>query len=242
MEKNVYAINFGTKSENEEFNNSILGKQWSWVREKAENWNMTKKTGSVNIIAKPGDIQATNNNAENILLQSANTDWVVESKLEFSKKPSGFSQSGGLVAYQDDDNYLKLVYGAGGGGRGFGRPGVTQSGSVLLVTEENGTPKNVATLSMADIIKDNISLYLKLEKKGDQYTASYSIDGKKFEPIGNTNIMLKDIKAGILVCEGVPDPRMARFMNRDGQSQQSAPQPPFEVSVDYFHITNSGVK
>jgi beta-glucosidase len=241
MEQNVYFINFGTKSENEEFNNGVLGKQWSWVREKAENWNLTKKTGSLTITSKAGDIQAANNNAENILLQSANTDWVVESKLEFSKKPSGFTQSGGLVAYQDDDNYLKLVYGAGGG-RSFGRPGGNQSGSVLLVTEEKGTPKNVATLSMADIIKDNITFYLKLEKKGDQYIASYSVDGKKFEPIGNTNLMLKDIKAGILVCEGVPDPRMARFMNRDGQSQQNTPQAPFEVSVDYFHIINNGAK
>ena len=83
---------------------------------------------------------------------------------------------------------------------------------------------------------------LKLEKKGDLYIASYSVDGQKFESVGNTSIILKDIKAGILICEGVPDARMLRFMNRDGQSQQTVPQSPFEVSVDYFHIKNSGTK
>jgi beta-glucosidase-like glycosyl hydrolase len=240
LEKNSYAISFGPKSVDEEFNNTALGKQWSWVRENPADWSLSKKTGSLTITSRAGDIQAANNNAENILLQSANTDWVVESKLVFSKKPSGFSQNGGLVAYQDDDNYIKLVYGAGG--RGFGRPGSNQSGSVLLVTEENGNPKNIATLSMADVIKADNTLYLKLEKKGDLYIASYSVDGQKFESVGNTSIILKDIKAGILICEGVPDARMLRFMNRDGQSQQTVPQSPFEVSVDYFHIKNSGTK
>lgn len=88
---------------------------------------------------------------------------------------------------------------------------------------------DVATLSRADIIKENITVYLKLEKKSNQYIASYSIGEKKFEPVGNINIMLNDIKAGILVCKEVPGPRMARFMNSEAQSQQSAYQNPLEV-------------
>ena len=143
------------------------------------------------------------------MLQSANTDWVVESKLVYSRKPSGFSQNGGLIAYQDDDNYIKLVYGAGG--MGFGRPGGNQSGLLFLVSEENGNPKNVATISMMDIIKEDNTIYLKLEKKGDRYSASYSVDGNKFQSVGSTNLLLKDIRAGLLVCEGVPDPRMAEI-------------------------------
>ena len=241
LEKNVYAINVGTTSVDDEFNSTTLGKQWSWVRENPADWSLSKKTGSLTITSKTGDLQAANNNAENILLQSANTDWVIESKLVFSRKPSGFSQSGGLIAYQDDDNYIKLVYGAGG--MGFGRPGGNQSGSIFLVTEENGNLKNVATINMMDIIKEDNTLILKLEKKGDRYSTSYSVDGKIFESVGSTNILLQDIKAGILICEGVPDPQMARFLNMQGRTQQqNNPQSPFEVSVDYFHIKNDGVK
>jgi hypothetical protein len=148
-----------------------------------------------------------------------------------------------LLAYQDDDNYIKLVYSAGGG-RGFGGfgPGA-QSGSLLLVTEETGYQKNAATFSMADIIKENNTLILKLDKKGSNYTASCSTDGKNFKVIGSVDIMLKDVKTGILVCDGVPDPRFARFRDMPGMPQQpKEPETPFEVSYDYFHITNKGLK
>ncbi|MBN2001306.1 glycoside hydrolase family 3 C-terminal domain-containing protein [candidate division KSB1 bacterium] len=241
LEKNIYSVNFGIQSVDDEFNNTTLGKQWSWVRENPADWSFSKKTGTLTITSKDGDIQAAHNNAENILLQSANTDWIIESKLVFSRKPSGFSQHGGVIAYQDDDNYIKLVFSAGA--IGFRRPRGNQSGSVVLVTEENGNQKNVAIQSMADIINEDNTLWLKLEKAGDQYSAWYSTDGKKFESAGSTNNILGDIKAGIIICEGIPDPRMAGFLNRRGGSQQpSVPEIPFEVSVDYFHIKNMGAK
>jgi beta-glucosidase len=241
-EQNIYVVNFGTKSANDDFESDSLGKQWNWVRENPANWSLSKKAGSLTITSKPGDIQGTNNNAESILLQSANTDWVVETKLTFSRKPSGFSQNGGLVAYQDDDNFIKLVYGAGGGGRGMGMQGGSQSGSVSLAIEENGNQKNIASVSMNDQIKDGCTLYLKLEKNNDRFTATYSIDGNKYEPVGKTSILLKEVKAGVMVCEGVPDPRMARFMQGQVQQTSASSQSPFEMMVDYFHINNIGTK
>ena len=244
VEKNDYYINFGTKSVNDEFNSPSLGKQWSWVRENPSDWSLSKKAGSLVITSGKGDLQAENNNAENILLQSANNDWVIESKLVFSRRPSGFSQNGGLLAYQDDDNYIKLVYSAGGGRRGMGGFGLQGgSGSMILAKEENGYQQNAASLSMEDIIKDNNTLYLRFEKKGDIYSASCSSDGKNWKNIGSTSVMLKNIRAGIMVCDGMPDARFARFMNMPGRPQQQAePQTPFEVSYDYFHIRNKGLK
>jgi len=245
VEKNYYLINFGTKSVNDDFNSTTLARQWSWIRENADHWSLSKQPGSLLIASEKGDLQAANNNAENILLQSANSDWTIESKLVFSRKPSGFSQHGGLLAYQDDDNYIKLVYSAGSGRMGFGGFGGrgAQSGSMLLVTEENGYQKNAATLGMADIIQDNNTLFLKFEKKGSLYTASCSSDGRNYNTIGSVEIMLKDIKAGIIVCDGVPDARFARFMNMPGMPQQQREtETPFEVTYDYFHIKNKGLK
>jgi beta-glucosidase-like glycosyl hydrolase len=245
LEKNFYFINFGAKSANDEFNSRTPGQQWSWIRENPAHWSLSKKAGSLIITSEKGDIQAANNNAENILLQSANSDWTIESKLVFSRKPSGFSQNGGLLAYQDDDNYIKLVYSAGGGRMGFGGfggPGA-QNGSMLLVTEENGYQKTEAVLSMTGIIKDDNTLTLKLDRKGSIYTASCSSDGQNFTTIGTAEIMLKDIRAGMMVCEGVPDARFARFRNMPGMPQQQGePEIPFEVSFDYFHIVNKGLK
>jgi regulation of enolase protein 1 (concanavalin A-like superfamily) len=239
VEKNTYLINFGTKSVSDEFNKTAAGPQWLWIRGNPANWSLTKKAGTMTITSAKGDLQAANNNAENLLLQSANTDWTIDTKVLYSRKPAGFSQNGGVIAYQDDDNYLKLVYGAGGAGRmGFGSMG--GPGSVMLATEEDGHYKANATLSMANVIGDDNTLWLRLVKKGSLYTASVSADGRTFRPVGSINMLLKDIKAGLMVCEGAMDNRFARFGNMPGMQQPAQPDSPFEVSYDYFNIKNTG--
>jgi hypothetical protein len=74
-------------------------------------------------------------------------------------------------------------------------------------------------------------------KKGNLYIASYSFDGKKFDTIGNTDILLKDIKAGLLVCNGVAPSRPG-----NNPVVQTDKLQPLEVAFDYFRITNSGLK
>ena len=82
-------------------------------------------------------------------------------------------------------------------------------------------------------------MVLKLAKKGNVYTASCSPNGKKFQAVGTANIMLKDVKAGIIACNGVA----SRGRNNFRFNQQSnQPEAPFEVAFDYFHIKNSGEK
>ncbi len=61
--------------------------------------------------------------------------------MTFSRRPSGFGQNGGLIAYQDDDNYIKLVYSSGGGRMGVSGSGAPSPGSLLLVVEETDIRK-----------------------------------------------------------------------------------------------------
>jgi beta-glucosidase len=243
VEKNIYIVNFGTRSVGDEFNGSALGSQWSWVRENKSNWSLSKKSGSLLITSEKGDITGSNSDAMNILLQSANTDWTIDSKMVCSRKPSGGTQNAGILAYQDDDNFVTLVYKASVARRGFGGPVTTpvvQPGTVDLIIESKGSLKTAATLNLLDIIKDNNTLVLKLEKKGDLYSASCSSDGKNFKAIGTANIMLTDVRVGMIVCNGVPP----TGRGNQGFPQQTA-QPdttPFEVAYDYFHIANKGLK
>ena len=242
IEKNSILVNFGTKSANDEFNGKSLVNQWSWVRENSSNWSLSKKQGSLVITSEKGDIISTDNNAKNILVQSANTDWTVDSKITCSRKPSGSAQGAGLLAYQDDDNFIKLIYRASPQRRGMGGPAtpVAQPGVIELVSENDGYQKSAATLNLADIIKDNNTLFLRLDKKGSIYTASVSADGKNFKPVGSANVSLKDVKAGVIVCDGVPVAGRGGF---PGMPQQAAqPETPFEVAFDYFHIVNKGLK
>ncbi len=245
--KNFYIVNFGTSSVSDEFNAGTLGEQWSWVRENPSHRSLSKKAGYLVITSDKGDIVAKNNNAENILLQSANTDWTIDSKIVCSRRPSGFAQNAGILAYQDDDNFVKLVYRAGGrrgGFGGFGTPGGVgqQTGSVELIVEKDGYQSSAAILSMQDIIRDDNTLVLRLDKKGTGYTASCSSDGKNFKAVGMADMMLKDVKAGVIACDGVIPARPGGG-NFPGMQQQTTQQEtPFEVAYDYFHIVSKGLK
>ena len=237
LEDNSYFINFGTRSASDEFNDATLGKQWKWVRENAERWSLSEKPGSLVITGEKGDITSTVNNAKNILLQSANTDWIVESKLIYSGGPSGFSQNGGILAYQDDDNFVKLVYRAVFSRRGMGGTGA-RPGSVELVTEQEGYQRSAGILSMDDIIREDNTLILRLERKGSLYTASCSADGKNFRTIGTADIILKDVSAGLIVCNGTDEDIPTWF-----RSQVPEPEPgDFKVACDYFRINSSGLR
>ena len=240
VEKKHYYINFGIKSASDEFNITTLNTKWNWVRENPARWSLSKRSGSLVITGEKGDIVSTNNNAENILLQSANTDWTIESKMVYSRKPWGFSENGGILAYQDDDNFVKLVYRPDIMRRRFSGSGGTgvQPGSVELVAEMDGYQRSAGILSMAEIIKDDNTLIMRLEKKGSLYTASCSSDGKSFKTIGTADIILKNVKAGMIVCKG-SDEGIPSYLRTQ---MPEPPQGDFDVSYDYFRITNTGLK
>ena len=239
VDKKEYSVNFGTKSVSDEFNGNILGSQWSWIRENKENWSLSKTPGSIIIKGQKGDLIGAANTAENILLQSANTDWTIVSKVTYSRKPSSYNQQGGLIAMQDEDNFVKLVY------RSNPRPmrGATAgaNGVLDMIVEKNANYFSLAGFRSTDVITDNnYSLILKLERKGGIITGSYSKDGKVFSKIGTIELNMRDVKAGLIVCNGSEVGRSS--MRMPGMQMPEQDQSEFSVLFDYFRITNSGLK
>jgi beta-glucosidase-like glycosyl hydrolase len=238
-----YVLNFGVNPVSDEFNSNITGKQWTWVRENQANRKLDATGGKLVITSEEGDVSTSVNNARNLLLQSANTDWSIESKITSSRKPAGFTENAGVIAYQDDDNFVKLVYRANMSRRGMPRAAGSgeQPGIVEISVENRGFQIFSASVSMEGIITSSNTLILKLVKKGSYYSAYYTVDGEKFESIGEANVLLKDIKAGVIACNGALPAQMARFARMMQQNNQ-APETPFEVGFDYFRITGSGLK
>lgn len=234
-----YLVNFGVKAVSDDFNKAALGSQWSVVRENAS--AMSVAGGALNITTGTGDITLTNNNAQNIVLQSANTDWTITTKLSTSATPGNPAQNAGIVAYQCDDNFLKLVYAAPAFGRGMPQaaPGAAPAGSVQLVAELDGNSKASVTVSLADAGVKNNTVWLRLVKKADKYVASYSVDGKKFLPVGEADILLKDIKAGLIAVEGIRPVMTGR--GAPAGMPAAAPQTPspIKVAFDSFNITTT---
>ncbi len=236
LERNTYYINFGINSVSDEFNGAVPGNQWTWLRENASNHSLTSKPGTLTITSEKGDVSEGSNNAKNILLQSANSDWTIETKLTCSRSPSQ-PENAGIIAYGDDENFVKLMLRAVI--KTTRQKGV-QPGTVDFLIEENGIAKSIASFNLTKEITGANALMLKLEKKGNLYTAYYSADGGEYKKLGTGNALLKDIRAGLIVCDGVITQSMTSTYYFD--SDTTKPDTPFNVSFDYFRIVNSGLK
>lgn len=222
-----YYVNFGTKAVSDEFKNAPAS-AWTVMNENKANHEV--KNGALVITTESGDLTVSNNNAANVFLQSANSDWTIDTKLTCSAAPGMPSQNAGIIAYQDDDNFVKFVYGVQMGRRG-------PSGAGLMITsEENGYSK--ATVNVrAEGLENNV-VWLRLQKKGSTYTAFYSADGKKYVEAGKVDAELKDIQAGLIACDGVMR-SMGGF--RAGAQAPAKPEP-MKASFEMFRIASTGLK
>ena len=230
-----YYVNFGIKGVADEFKSNSLGHQWDVVRKNDD--NLLVADGRLEITAAAGDITAASDNGANLVLQSANSDWTIDTKLQTSALPTG-AQNAGLVAYQDDSHFVKFVYTGAAMRRGQQQGAAPAAGSLQLYVEENGASRSTLSVNLAETgIKDN-TVYLKLEKDGSTYTAFYSVNGKNWIMAGQAEVMLKDIKAGVMACNGVQNMRMG--MRPGGAAPAAAPQQtaPLKAWFDWFRIKN----
>ena len=231
-----YYVNFGIKGVADEFKSNSLGHQWDVVRRNDD--NLLVADGRLEITAAAGDITAASDNGANLVLQSANSDWTIDTKLQTSALPTG-AQNAGLVAYQDDSHFVKFVYTGAAMRRGQQQGAAPAAGSLQLYVEENGASKSTLSVNLAEAgIKDN-TVYLKLEKDGSTYTAFYSVNGKNWIMAGQAEVMLKDIRAGVMACNGVQNMRMGM---RPGGAAPAAAAPqqtaPLKAWFDWFRIKN----
>ncbi|MBQ4021095.1 MAG: fibronectin type III-like domain-contianing protein, partial [Bacteroidales bacterium] len=234
------AVGFGTKGVSDTFQKAALGSQWNWVRENPALWSLSERPGSIVLTSAKGDIAGAGNDAQNLLLQEANADWTVDTKLTCLSAPAAPAQNAGLVAYQDDDNFVKFAYGAAMAmRRNADAPAAPAAGQLQLVVEENGAQKAAVRVPMEGIIGANNVIWLRLVKKGDNYTAFYSVDGKKFTEAGSAQIVLKDVQAGLICCDGV---MMQMGRGFGGAAMQMPTAAPLKAAFDDFKITSSGLK
>ena len=234
LETNTYYFNFDVEAVSDEFNGAV-GSQWQWIRENAATHSLSANDGNLTITSEVGDVSEGTNNAKNILLQSANNDWTAETKLTASRMPSQ-PENAGILAYQDDDNFVKLMFRAVVKTTRQREP---QPGTIDLMMEENGIAKSLASFNLKTGITGEQALILKLDKKGSIYTASYSLDGENFEILGTADLALKDIKTGLMTGDGIITGYMKSTYWFD--SDTTKPDSPFDVAFDYFRITNSGL-
>jgi arabinan endo-1,5-alpha-L-arabinosidase len=96
----------------DEFNGSSLGSQWSWVREPAPS-TYGVSGGRFRFDMQEADLHQDSNNASVLVQDAPSGEWLLEVRVRHTVPAEGccpnFAQAG-VVIYDNDDEYLKLVH------------------------------------------------------------------------------------------------------------------------------------
>ena len=89
----------------EERFDDALDKGWSWVRPDTDGWHL--RNGALSLRVSPGGLFQDHDGGRNILIRNLalGVDGVVVS-VELSHRPEGLYENGGIILYEDDDNYI----------------------------------------------------------------------------------------------------------------------------------------
>jgi arabinan endo-1,5-alpha-L-arabinosidase len=92
----------------QDFSTVQLGSQWSWVNEDPGNWSLTSDPGTLTIDGQAGQFYQTEHSGQNVLLEKAPPgNFIAETRVALD--PTENYQQAGLVLWQDDDTWMKLV-------------------------------------------------------------------------------------------------------------------------------------
>jgi regulation of enolase protein 1 (concanavalin A-like superfamily) len=90
------------------WNTDTLDQSWSWVREDTTAWSLENTKLSLKTL--PGTLWGENNTARNILLRpETSVESGFSSEVTVTNKPEYQGEQAGLIWYNDNANYIKLV-------------------------------------------------------------------------------------------------------------------------------------
>jgi alpha-glucuronidase len=213
----TYTVNLDTENGGDDFNGAALDPKWRIVR--PDPAKLSVGGGALHIASQAGDLQGTANTAKNVALEDVNGDWTAESKLVFSRKLATNNEQGGIVAYRDDQNYVKVAWEMASSTQPINRL------HVVLLREQNGTATTAAQVTGNDaqsIVGADGAIWLRIAKSGSTYKAYYSNDGSVWRYFGTTTLNVDTPKAGMVA------------FNRAGTSTD------LDVAFDSFHVTSAG--
>ena len=181
-----------------------IDRYWIWVREDKQMWNLTSNPGWLEILTSPGWIGSED--VKNLLVRKApNGNFGIETKLKF--KPTRNFQIADLLIRQSPGDFIQF-------GRGFcGNLPCPGDGFYSdLSVNWAADPENFAVSAPA-----TDTVYLRLLREGNNYTAYASEDGTSWMLIGTHTSEMKPIVVGLVV----------------GGDTSAPPQP---ADFDYFVI------
>lgn len=148
------------------------------------------------------DIYAEGTGWKNAFLQPVAGDWDVVSKVYYPIGLTASFQQQALLAWQDEDNYIKVDIEYSWDGNVKTNMCAEIAGAAAGVGEQ--TPQSVEQ-------GQPLTIYYRIAKVGNDYTGYYSFDGENYVTIGTTTAELNDVHIGLFAT-----------MNRDENNTNAA--------------------
>lgn len=187
-----------------------------WTVDNRVDEKITEADGKVTIQTGGGEWYGTGsdkNNIENVFYQSAEGDWTTTTEMVIENPGALVGKQYyqfGVAAFDDYDNYVDLIFLTGSS---------WYSDPLIQVRRElNGECDDKISRQDYDAIvrlpvtenwaaKDNVHVWLRMQKKGDQIICSVQTEDRKaagldFATLGITTISLKDPKFGFYASHG----------------------------------------
>ena len=164
----------------DEFSGATLEAGWTFTGEDPTRESLTERPGFMRITAQ--DAASTK---PSLLLRDISGDFVLTARMEFDPAPDRLLA--GLVVQGEDGRTVTLGLLHASGTRG------TFRGVLALADPGGGAPVDRAAGAY-----DSTEVYLRLERRGADFDASYSQDGVTYTPVGTVTAGLSDaVQVGI---------------------------------------------
>jgi len=153
---------------------------WTWTDPMNDaTYDFTTHSGFLHLTVPDGNDLAGSNFDAPRLMVAQNGDFAIETRIEFN--PQEEYLGAGILIWQNEDNFIRLEFGYGGIG-GLGKNVVFCSRS-----PEWG---DLGYIGSADLPSGQTSIELRMQRVGNQFTASYRPVGGTWQEIGSGEISL----------------------------------------------------
>jgi regulation of enolase protein 1 (concanavalin A-like superfamily) len=196
---------------------------WKVVRPDADHVSFKKVPGALVITTQRGSIHGKSQEdklsegtlAKNIHLIDVpfGTDWSATTCVS-GIAPDTAYQQGGMIVYDDDDNYLKWTY-----EYNWRKPG---GQTFHLVAETNGVPVHDQPEANESGLK---KFWVRMTRRGEKYVYAWSADGKEWTTAGERAWDGKGKRVGLIAKNGG---------NKDAAE--------LDAAFEFFELKNLGKK
>jgi len=185
----TYRVGVGCRPVETDFKegeSAALDKGWSFIN---KNDNAVFGEAGLTITTERGAFSNPDAKPKNVFMMSAMGNWVAQTEVKFDPIPNASNQQGGLIIYDDDNNYIRFVY---------GRP---TSGSINVVRVYN-VVNGSETQSYSANLASASSIYLQIVKNGNTYTFKYSQNGTNWTTFGTITAVYVLPRIGLYATNG----------------------------------------